>query len=65
MKIGLYGGTFSPPHLGHIRAAQCFVKGAELDKLIIMPAGIPPHKVVLILYQAKKDLKWLRSLFRE
>lgn len=46
MKIGLYGGTFSPPHLGHIRAAKCFVEGAELDKLIIMPAGTPPHKAV-------------------
>ncbi len=47
MKIGLYGGTFSPPHMGHIRAAKCFVEGAQLDKLIIMPAGIPPHKAVL------------------
>ena len=47
MKIGLYGGTFSPPHLGHIRAARCFVDGVGLDKLIIMPAGIPPHKAVL------------------
>ncbi len=44
MKIGLYGGTFSPPHVAHVRAAKLFVKEAGLDSLIVMPAGIPPHK---------------------
>ncbi|MBQ4067323.1 MAG: nicotinate-nucleotide adenylyltransferase [Clostridia bacterium] len=44
MRIGLYGGTFSPPHNGHIRAARLFLREARLDKLYIMPAGIPPHK---------------------
>lgn len=44
MKIGLYGGTFSPPHAAHVRAAKLFVKEAGLDTLIVMPAGIPPHK---------------------
>lgn len=45
MKIGLYGGTFSPPHAAHVRAAKLFVREACLDSLIVMPAGIPPHKV--------------------
>ena len=45
MKIGLYGGTFSPPHAAHVRAAKLFIKEAYLDRLIVMPAGIPPHKV--------------------
>lgn len=44
MRIGLYGGTFSPPHLGHVRAAKLFLEKAELDKLIVMPSGVPPHK---------------------
>lgn len=44
MKTGLFGGTFSPPHNGHIRAAKLFIKAAGLDRLIVMPAGIPPHK---------------------
>lgn len=43
-RVGLYGGTFSPPHLGHLHAAREFVKTAQLDSLVIMPAGIPPHK---------------------
>ena len=44
MKIGIYGGTFSPPHLGHVRAAELFVRERGLDELHIIPAGIPPHK---------------------
>ncbi len=44
MRIGLYGGTFSPPHLGHERAAKLFFERAELDMLIVMPSGVPPHK---------------------
>ncbi len=46
MKIGIYGGTFSPVHNGHIRAAKLFMQYSDLDKLIIMPAGIPPHKKI-------------------
>ncbi len=43
-QVGIYGGTFSPPHTGHIRAAKAFLKEAALDRLLIMPACIPPHK---------------------
>lgn len=45
MKIGLYGGTFSPPHSAHVRAAKLFIREAALDRLYVMPAGIPPHKI--------------------
>ncbi|MGM9608371.1 MAG: nicotinate (nicotinamide) nucleotide adenylyltransferase [Oscillospiraceae bacterium] len=44
MKIGIYGGTFDPPHLGHMEAARASVAALELDKLIFMPAKQPPHK---------------------
>ncbi len=43
-KIGIYGGTFSPPHLGHVRAAELFIRERSLDELHIIPAGLPPHK---------------------
>ena len=44
MKIGIYGGTFNPPHLGHITAARAVFDLLELDELWLIPAGLPPHK---------------------
>lgn len=44
MKIGIYGGTFNPPHLGHVTAARAVVELLKLDKLLLIPAGLPPHK---------------------
>ena len=43
-RIGIFGGTFNPPHIGHIEAAKAFIDKANLDELIVMPAFIPPHK---------------------
>ena len=44
MKIGIFGGTFNPPHLGHLAAARAAIQALDLDKLLIIPASIPPHK---------------------
>ena len=44
MKVGIYGGTFDPPHLGHMRAAQAALTILGLDELLFMPACVPPHK---------------------
>lgn len=44
LRLGIYGGTFDPPHNGHIRAALAFLREARLDALYIMPAAIPSHK---------------------
>ena len=44
MRIGIYGGSFSPVHNGHVAAAKAFMEQMWLDVLYIMPAGIPPHK---------------------
>ena len=46
MKIGIYGGTFSPPHIGHVLSAEAFYREMKLDKLYVIPAGIPPHKSI-------------------
>ena len=43
-RIGIYGGTFNPPHLGHIGAARCAAKALGLDKLLVIPDRIAPHK---------------------
>jgi len=44
MKIGIYGGTFNPPHLGHMAAAKTAAQVLGLDKLVLIPAATPPHK---------------------
>ncbi len=46
MKIGIYGGTFDPPHLGHSHAARAAMDLLGLDKLVFVPAKQPPHKVL-------------------
>ena len=44
MRIGIFGGSFNPPHFGHRRLADEMMETAALDKMLIIPAGIPPHK---------------------
>lgn len=44
MKIGIYGGTFDPPHLGHMEAARAAISVLGLERLIFVPANQPPHK---------------------
>lgn len=43
-RTGLFGGTFNPPHIGHISVADKAVESLGLDRLIVMPTGTPPHK---------------------
>ena len=45
-RIGIYGGTFNPPHIGHIQAAKQAVEVLGLSKLLIIPDRIAPHKVM-------------------
>ncbi len=45
-RIGIYGGTFNPPHIGHIQAAKEAVEALGLSKLLLIPDRIAPHKVI-------------------
>lgn len=44
VKIGVFGGTFDPPHLGHRIVAADVAEALGLDRLLWIPSGIPPHK---------------------
>ena len=46
VKIGIYGGTFNPPHTGHLHAAKQAVQILGLDKLLLIPDRIAPHKEI-------------------
>ncbi len=43
-RIGILGGTFNPPHVGHMVCAQEARAGLELDRVLLMPVHTPPHK---------------------
>ncbi len=43
-RIGIFGGTFNPPHFGHLRAALEVYNGFDLDRVLFVPSFLPPHK---------------------
>lgn len=55
MKIGIYGGTFDPPHIGHLNAAETARSQLGIDKLVLIPAGIPPHKRLQVSSASGED----------
>lgn len=46
MRIGVYGGSFNPPHTGHTLAAAELIAALQLDRLLVVPAANPPHKTL-------------------
>ena len=44
LRVGIYGGTFNPPHNAHIKSAEVFIEKMQLDCLYIVPSCVPPHK---------------------
>ena len=63
MKIGIFGGTFNPPHLAHLNIAEDFSRRLNFDKLIIMPTYQPPHKQAQSLADSEDRLRMCRLLF--
>ena len=59
-RIGIYGGTYSPPHIGHIRAAEYAINALKLDKLLLIPTGVSPHKEMAAGASSADRLQMLR-----
>jgi len=60
MKIGIFGGTFNPPHLGHLVAAEHVCEQLALAKILFVPAAVPPHKNNPDLADGRHRLEMLR-----
>jgi nicotinate-nucleotide adenylyltransferase len=58
--LGVFGGTFNPIHLGHLRAAEQVVEILGLDRMLFVPAADPPHKREEALAPAELRLAWVR-----
>jgi len=61
MRLGLFGGTFDPPHLGHLMVAQDAVERLSLHRLLFLVAGHPPHKVNEILSPPRVRVEMTRA----
>lgn len=44
LRVGVFGGTFDPPHIGHTTVATDVLRAASLDRILWVPVSIPPHK---------------------
>ena len=62
-RIGIYGGTFSPPHNGHVAAARAFMEQMWLDFLYVIPTALPPHKEMEVQVDAAQRLEMCRLAF--
>jgi nicotinate-nucleotide adenylyltransferase len=60
MRIGIYGGTYSPPHIGHLRAAEYAIEALKLDRLLLIPTGVSPHKAMSAGATSEDRLEMLR-----
>ena len=65
MRIGIFGGTFDPPHNGHYKYACEAMEKFELDRLIVIPASIPPHKADKGISDGADRLKMAEMLFSD
>jgi nicotinate-nucleotide adenylyltransferase len=64
-KIGLFGGTFNPIHLGHLRGAEEIREAFGLQEVVFIPAAQPPHKITEEIIQAHHRLEMVKRATRK
>ncbi|MBE6582566.1 MAG: nicotinate (nicotinamide) nucleotide adenylyltransferase [Ruminococcaceae bacterium] len=62
-RLGIYGGSFNPIHIGHIKAANAFYDEMKLDELIIMPTAVSPFKTDDLDNDPRERLKMVNAAF--
>ena len=56
IKIGIFGGLFDPPHIGHLIIAQWVLEEYNLNRIIFIPAANPPHKAKYSSYHIRYEM---------
>lgn len=59
-RVGIFGGTFNPIHIGHLSTAEEIRQGLALDRIVFIPSAQPPHKPALQLVAAVHRLEMTR-----
>ena len=65
MKVCLFGGTFDPPHLGHLIIAQTIFEAENFDQIVFVPAYQPPHKNGMKVSPVDQRLEMLKIAINE
>jgi len=65
MKVCLFGGTFDPPHLGHLIVAQTIFEAENFDQIVFVPAYQPPHKNGMKISPVDQRLEMLNIAIKE
>lgn len=67
-RIGIFGGTFNPIHLGHLRSAEEIAETFELDRVLFIPSARPPHKEASeeeVIAPARERLAWVEQAVKD
>lgn len=59
-RVGLFGGTFNPIHIGHLIVARAAVEHLELERMLLIPSAQPPHKPQEAVAEAHERLEMVR-----
>lgn len=65
MRLGLLGGTFDPPHVGHLLLAETARVELHLDRVLFLPVGDPPHKVGQVISPAQHRIAMIRLAIQD
>lgn len=63
MKTGLFGGTFNPVHTGHVNLVKNFKDELKLDRVLVIPTAVPPHKQAESLVSGEDRMEMCRLAF--
>lgn len=61
VRLGVFGGTFDPPHIGHLVIAEQAMGQLGLDRVLFVPVGVPPHKLAEAVTPAEVRLEMVRA----